>query len=246
MIFIIFIYGLLFGSFFNVAGLRVPMNQSVIKPGSSCPKCHKSLSPIELIPVISFVVCKGKCRHCSEPISYLYPLIELLTGILFVMAYLHFDWTFDFLIACTLISLFMIITVTDICYMLIPDKILIVFTLIFLIVRFIDPLQPWWDSITGAAAGFGLLLLIAMVSRGAMGGGDIKLFAVLGLVLGTKLVLLSFFLAVLFGALAGGIGLMTGMVRKREPIPFGPFIGIGTLAAYFYHHEILAWYLSFF
>lgn len=244
MTLIIFIYGLLLGSFFNVAGLRIPLQQSVIMPRSACPHCGKRLSAGELIPVISFLVQGGKCRECKRRISPIYPAMELLTGCLFAAGYIHFGWTFEFAIACTLISLFAVITVSDITYMIIPDKVLLAFTAIFLLERLIEPLNPWWASIAGAAVGFGLLLIIAIVSKGAMGGGDIKLFAVLGFALGTKVVLLSFFLATLFGALAGGIGMIFGSVKKGDAIPFGPFIAAGTLVAYFYHGEILQWYFG--
>lgn len=245
MTFIIFIKGLLFGSFFNVVGLRIPIKQSIIMPGSVCPECRKNLSVIELIPIISFLIQRGKCRNCKERISAVYPVMEFITGFLFVFAFIHYGWTFEFVIACTLISLFIIITVSDITYMLIPDKVLMIFSFIFLFERLIDPLQPWWDSILGAAVGFGLLLFIAIVSKGAMGGGDIKLFAVLGLALGTKVTLLSFFLATLIGAIGGVIGLMLGIVKKGEPIPFGPFIAAGTLIAYFYYKEFFQWYFGF-
>ncbi|HBZ09612.1 MAG TPA: prepilin peptidase [Bacillus bacterium] len=245
MAFIIFIYGLLFGSFFNVAGLRIPLKQSVIFPESACPHCEKRLSAIEMIPVISFLVLGGKCRYCKVQISPVYPAMELLTACLFTYAFIHLGWTNELIIAWTLISLFMIITVSDITYMLIPDKVLLAFSVIFLLERIIEPLHPWWSSLAGAATGFGLLLFIAIVSKGAMGGGDIKLFAVLGFAIGTKVVLLSFFLATLIGAIAGGIGMMVGSVKKGEAIPFGPFIATGTLFAYFYHEEILLWYFGF-
>ncbi|ONK22295.1 prepilin peptidase [Bacillus sp. VT-16-64] len=246
MTFAVFIYGLLLGSFFNVVGMRVPAQKSVVKPGSACPKCGRRLSPLELIPVLSYVIQGGKCRHCHSKISLFYPVVELSTALLFVYAYSRFGWTFEFLFACTLISLLVIIFMTDINYMLIPDKILLAFTAIFFIERLIEPLSPWWTSITGAATGFALLLLIAIVSKGGMGGGDIKLFAVIGFALGTKIVLLSFFLASLAGAVFGAFGLLTGTFKRGDHIPFGPFISIGTLAAYFFHHEIFLWYFSLF
>lgn len=246
MTFAVFIYGLLLGSFLNVVGMRVPLQKSIVKPGSACPGCGRRLSPLELIPVISFVIQGGKCRHCRTKISILYPIMELLTALLFVYAFSRFGWTFEFIIACTLISLLIIIFITDICFMLIPDKILLAFTAIFLVERFIEPLSPWWTSVTGAATGFILLLLIAIISRGGMGGGDIKLFAVIGFALGTQLVLLAFFLASLAGALFGAFGLLIGKFKRGDYIPFGPFISVGTLAAYFFHREIILWYFSFF
>jgi leader peptidase (prepilin peptidase)/N-methyltransferase len=177
-------------------------------------------------------------------LSPIYPLGELLTGVLFVFAYRHFGLSLDVIIAWTLISLVIIITVSDIAYMLIPDRILIVFACLFIVERIADPLMPWWDSIIGAAAGFLLLLLIALVSKGGMGGGDIKLYAVLGLAMGLKAVLLSFFLATLFGAVIGVMGLWLGVFKRKKPIPFGPFIGLGALTSFFFYQEIVNWYLS--
>ncbi|MBS4173707.1 A24 family peptidase [Bacillus sp. FJAT-49736] len=245
-ILLITLYALLLGSFFNVVGMRVPVKKSIVKPRSACSYCHKTLTPLELIPVLSYIIQGGKCRHCKGRLSPLYPLGELMTAILFVYAFIQFGWSMELVIAWTLISLLIIIFVSDIAYMLIPDKILLVFAGIFLMERIIYPLHPWWDSLLGAALAFLLLLAIAVISKGGMGGGDIKLFALLGFVLGLKLVLLTFFLATFYGAIIGGIGLLLRIFQKGKPIPFGPFIVMGALTSYFFYDEILAWYLSFF
>src|SRR4051812_47085981 len=209
----IFSLGMVLGSFFNVVGIRVPLKKSIIAPRSSCPKCGHRLNAYELIPVISYLLQKGKCRGCKSRISPIYPIFELLTGLLFTTAPLVIGWSGELVVALTLISMFMIIIVSDIHYMLIPDKILIWFAGIFLLERIIWPLTPWWDSLSGAATGFILLMLIALVSKGGMGGGDVKLYALLGLVLGFKLVLLSFFLSTLFGAVIGGLALLFRIVK---------------------------------
>ncbi len=239
------IYGAVFGSFLNVVGLRVPMKQSIVAPGSSCPTCGHRLKVYELIPVISYLVQSGKCRGCQSRISPIYPIFELLTGILFATAPLFIGWSGELVVALTLISLFMIIIVSDINYMLIPDKILVWFAGIFLLERIIWPLNPWWDSIIGASSGFLLLLIIALVSKGGIGGGDIKLYALLGFVLGFKLVLLSFFLSTLFGAGIGGLALIFKIVKRKQPIPFGPFIAAGTLTAYYWGSDLINLYLQF-
>jgi leader peptidase (prepilin peptidase)/N-methyltransferase len=166
-----------------------------------------------------------------------------MTGLLFVSAPLVLGWTSELFVAWTLISLFMIIFVSDLTYMLIPDKILLAFAGIFLFERLFNPLTPWWDSLLGGAIGFSLLLLIAVVSKGGMGGGDIKLFALIGFVVGTKTLLLSFFLATLVGALFGGFGLAFKLLQKGKPIPFGPFIALGTLIAYYFGDSIITRYL---
>lgn len=245
MIIIILFYGLILGSFYNVVGLRVPEGKSIVSPRSSCPKCGYQLGARDLVPVLSYIFQKGKCRRCKAGISPVYPLFELLTGALFAFAYLQLGLVPELLVALLMISLFVIITVSDLAYMIIPDKVLLVFAVLFIFVRFAIPLDPWWDSVMGAAVGFTLLLLIAIVSSGGMGGGDIKLFGLIGIVLGLNGILLSFFLSTLFGALFGGLGLLLGILKRKQAIPFGPFIAAGSLAAYFFGDTIVRIYLSF-
>jgi leader peptidase (prepilin peptidase) / N-methyltransferase len=242
---LLLIYGLLLGSFFNVVGLRVPLNKSIVSPRSACPTCAHQLRPYELIPVISYLFQKGKCRGCQSRISPIYPFFELLTGILFATAPLMIGWSGELVLALTLISMFIIIVVSDIHYMIIPDKILIWFAGIFLLERIFIPLTPWWNSLLGAVTGFVLLLVIALVSKGGMGFGDVKLYALLGFVLGFKLVLLSFFFSTLLGAVIGGLALLFKIVKRKQPIPFGPFIAAGTLTAYYWGSELIDLYLQF-
>ncbi|WP_312470989.1 prepilin peptidase [Neobacillus sp.] len=242
---LIFIYGLLLGSFFNVVGLRVPLKKSIVAPRSACPTCGHQLTPFELIPVFSYIIQGGKCRGCQSRISPIYPIMELLTGILFATAPLVIGWSGELVVALSLISMLIIIVVSDINYMIIPDKILIWFAGIFLLERILWPLTPWWDSLSGAVTGFILLLIIALVSKGGMGFGDVKLYALLGFVLGFKLVLLSFFFSTFFGAVIGGLALIFKIVKRRQPIPFGPFIAAGTLTAYYWGTEVIDYYLRF-
>ncbi|MBM7701357.1 prepilin peptidase [Metabacillus iocasae] len=241
----LFILGLTLGSFYNVVGLRVAAGESIVRPRSSCPGCGHVLGARELIPVLSYMMQKGKCRSCEARISPLYPIMELLTGILFVLSFRLLGFQLELLVALTLVSLLIIITVSDLRYMIISDKVLLFFLSLLVIERLFIPLTPWWDMLIGGAVGFGLLLLIAILSKGGMGGGDIKLYGVLGLVLGWKLVLVSFFLATLFGAVIGMFGMMVGKVQRGKHMPFGPFIALGVLVAYFYGTELLNWYFTF-
>ena len=243
---LIFLYGITLGSFYNVVGLRVPLNKSIVRPRSHCSNCGHTLTPLELIPVLSYMFVRGKCRCCKASISPLYPIFELLTGVLFVLCPVILGWEAELFVAWTFISLLMIITVSDIQYMIIPDKVLLFFGSMLLAERIFFQLDPWWDSLLGAVVGFVLLYVIAVVSKGGMGGGDIKLFAVIGLVLGVKLVLLTFFLSTLFGTAGGLIGMSTGKVKKSKPIPFGPFIVVGALVSYFYGNSMINWYLNVF
>lgn len=198
-----FLFGTTFGSFYNVVGLRVPKNIPFVNDHSHCPNCDHRLRWHELIPVASFIWQKGRCRNCDTRISPLYPSMELLTGLLFAYSYFIFGFQLELITAILFISLLVIISVSDIAYMLIPNKFLIFFLPLLIIIRIIVPLNPWYDMIIGAFLGFALIALIIFISKGGMGAGDMKLFFVLGIVLGWKQVLLTFFLASLIGTIFG-------------------------------------------
>lgn len=242
---LLFILGLVFGSFFNVVGIRVPKKIPFHNDRSYCPHCEHRLRFYELIPVLSYVFQGGKCRTCQTKISFIYPSIELATGLLFAYAYFHVGFELELIVTLSFISLLMIIFVSDMYYMLIPDRILLFFLPIFILARIFIPLDPWYDAIIGAAVGYVLLAVIIIVSKGGMGAGDMKLFGVIGFVLGWKKILLTFFLAALFGAVIGGIFMMAKKVKKGQPIPFGPFIVVAALVTYFYGQTIIDFYLSF-
>lgn len=242
---ILFLFGLMFGSFYNVVGLRVPEGASIVTPPSHCPVCEKRLTSRELIPVLSYVMQRGCCRNCGSPISSVYPLMELVTGFLFVLSYLVFGLTPELLVSLAFVSLLVIIVVSDLAYMLIPDKVLLFFIPAFILLRIIVPATPWWDPVAGALVGFSLLFAIALLSGGQMGGGDIKLFGVIGIILGWQGVLVTFFLSSLYGALLSVGGLLLGKLKRKQHIPFGPFIALGAISAYFYGDRLLAWYMSF-
>lgn len=238
------IFGLVFGSFFNVVGLRLPKGESIVTPPSHCDQCHRRLTAIDLIPVLSYVFLRGKCRTCGAKIGLFYPLMELLTGILFTVAFLHFGFTLELAVALFFISLLIIITVSDIAYMLIPDKVLLPFAIVLILLRIFSPLNPWWDAVVGAVFGFSILLLIAIVSKGGMGGGDIKLFFLIGLVLGFKLTIVALFMSAVIGLIAGVMQLLWQKKGRKQPIPFGPWIAVGSVLTYFWGQEILEWYTN--
>jgi len=198
------------------------------------------------VPVFSYVFLKGKCGGCGTKISWVYPVMELLNGLLFAFAYWKLGFSLELVVALLFITLLVIITVSDIAYMLIPDKILLFFLVPLLVMRFVSPLTPWWDSLLGAAVGFGVLLLIALVSKGGMGGGDIKLFFVVGLVLGTLHTLVTLFFASIFGTIIGLITLRLNKKGRKTPFPFGPSIAIAALLTYFYGSSIVDWYMNLF
>lgn len=243
-IILFFLFGAVFGSFFNVVGIRLPKDESFTNDRSYCPNCKKVLHWFELIPIISFVVQRGKCRNCKQRISPIYPLVESLTGLLFAFSYIKIGFSWELVIALLLVSMLMIILVSDIRYMIIQNKILLFFLPFFIIMRLIKPLDPWWSPIAGAAAATLLLALIIIVSRGGMGAGDMKLFGVLGIVLGLQNVFLAFFLACLIGAVVGMLLIGLNIIKRKQPIPFGPYIVVAALIAYFYGNELIDWYFQ--
>jgi leader peptidase (prepilin peptidase)/N-methyltransferase len=174
----------------------------------------------------------------------IYPIVEAFTGFLFAFSFMKIGFEVELVTALFFVSMLMIIFVSDITYMLIPNKILLFFLPFFILMRFLSPLTPWYDAIIGAIVGFGLIALIIIVSQGGMGAGDMKLFGVIGIVLGWKNVLLAFFIAAFLGAIIGGILMLVNKVKKKQPIPFGPYIVIGALISYFYGEQILTFYLS--
>ncbi len=240
------ILGLVFGSFYNVVGLRVPKNESIAYPPSHCTTCDRRLTALDLVPVFSYLFLRGKCRNCSSHIHWVYPLMEAITAVLFTAVFLKFGFTLELLVGLLFVSMLVIITVSDIAYMLIPDKVLLPFGVVLLIVRFIVPLDPWWDSLLGALVGFSVLLLIATLSKGGMGGGDIKLFFVIGLVLGTTGTLLTLFLASFIGAVAGIILLRIRKQGRKTPIPFGPSIALSSVLVYLWGEQFIGWYVNLF
>lgn len=241
-----FIVGLVFGSFYNVVGLRVPKKESIVRPPSHCTSCDKRLTGIELIPVISYLMQGGKCRNCKVRISPVYLITEFVTGALFAFAYSQLGFTWELAVALLFISLLVIINVSDIAYMLIPDKILLFFLPLLIIGRLLSPLEPWWDMLVGAAVGFCILLLIAILSKGGMGGGDIKLFFLIGLVLGTLNTLLTLFIAAVIGMIVGIIVLTARGQGRKTPIPFGPSIAVAAVIVYFYGDQLIDFYLNLF
>lgn len=241
-----FIYGIIFGSFFNVVGLRVPKKESIVSPPSHCTTCKRNLTAIDLIPVFSYVFLKGKCRGCKTNISPIYPFMEFATGVLFTLSYYLLGFGFELIISLLFISMLVIITVSDIAYMLIPNKVLLPFAVAILIGRFMSPLTPWWDSLLGAAVGFLVLYLIALLSKGGMGGGDIKLFFVIGLVLGTVQTLITLFLAAFIGSIIGIIILNKMGQGRKTPIPFGPSISLAAIITYFWGANLVDWYVNLF
>ncbi|WP_100333345.1 prepilin peptidase [Bacillus alkalisoli] len=241
---ILFMYALLLGSFYNVVGLRIPKGMSIVTPRSHCTSCKTTLTGIDLIPVLSYLFSKGKCRYCSTNVSPIYPFFELLTAILFVLAPIFMGWSYELIFVWTYLSMLIIITITDIHYMIIPNKILLFFFSLFVIQSLFLNILPLHEQLIGLAVGFLLPFLIAVVSKGGMGGGDVKLLAVIGFVVGWQQLLLIFFLSSLIGTIIALIGMKLGKVQKGKPFPFGPFIAISAVITLFFGENLLNWYIT--
>lgn len=240
----VFALGLLLGSFFNVVGMRVPANESIVFSGSYCPNCKIPLKGRDLIPLLSFLISRAQCRYCQQSVPWFYPFGEAATGILFLWVYLRFGLTLAGLNGLILVSLTILITISDLKYMLIPNKILLFFLPVMLVLRLCFPIHTLWNHLLGALVGGGIILLIVIVTRGDMGMGDAKLFFLCGWVVGFPHILLSLFIACLLGTGVGGILLLLKIVKLKQAIPFGPFLALGTLITYGYGADIIHLYLA--
>ena len=224
------------GSFYNVLGVRIPNNQSIIYPNSHCPKCNHELKWYELIPIFSFLFLKGKCKNCQEQISWLYPFNELVCGLLFFISYYSYGFSFELIIALTLSSLLVLVIASDMTYMIIPDRFTVISSIIIIVVKFLDiGIKGTMISILYGILSFILMYAIMklgelLFKKECLGGADIKLMFVVGLVLNPLLALMVI-------VIASVIALPSSMViyfkNKENIIPFGPFIVIGLLIMYF-------------
>ena len=245
----VFMIGLVIGSFSNVCIYRLPRNESVIFPASHCPSCNQSIKWYDNIPLLSYLILKGKCRFCQNKISSQYPLVEFLTGYIYLVLFLLYGLqlkTFVYMLFC---SALIIITFIDLKEQIIPDVISLPFIAFgFLFSFFLKDISPI-DSLLGILSGGGSLLLVAVAGsylfkKEAMGGGDIKLAAMVGAFLGWQLTLLALFLGFFFGAISGVIILIKNKEKgeQSDAVPFGPFIALGTVIALFFGQAILKWY----
>ena len=243
MLIINFCLGLIIGSFLNVCLLRLSEGKSVVYPPSACPNCNINLRPWDLIPLLSFLLLKGKCRYCSSPISLRYPIVELLTGLLFATTADKFGYSVVTIQALILISALIVISFIDLDHYIIPDKVLI-----FLLITWIAFLPftsvDYLNSFFGLASAGGLFLIITLVSKGGMGMGDSKLAAVLGLYLGWPNALLAMFLACFLAGIVGISLILLKIKSRKDIIPFGPFIALAAFITLLWGDQILHWYIS--
>ena len=240
----IIIVGLILGSFFNVVAIRVLEGDSIIFPPSRCPHCQKRLSLIDLIPLCSYFFLRGRCRHCRAPISMFYPLGEAVSACAFYLVYKQIGLEAELAVGWVLCAMLVLAALMDLRAKLILDVLTIPCLLLLTLMRIWIGEHSFWFYLTGGLSGFLLLFALAWVSRGGMGGGDIKLYAAIGVALGPWLTLLSLILSSFFGAVIGGLLMITGRIQRKQPVPFAPFIAAGTLIAYLYGFDLWLWYRS--
>lgn len=240
-----FVIGIVIGSFLNVCIYRLPLGKSVISPPSACGSCGHRLGALDMIPVLSYFLLRGRCRYCNAAYSARYMLVELLTGILFALCGLYYLPGLKiilvfFFVACLIVQAFI-----DLDHQILLDEILMLMLPTGIIYAYYA-LPDMWDSLYGALFAGGLMLLIFLLSRGGMGAGDVKLSFVLGVWLGFKASIVCLMLAFVFGGIIGVLLLASGIKQRKDPIPFGPFSCIGAYIALLFSPYLIYFYWNLF
>ena len=243
----IFLLGLCVGSFLNVVIFRVHDGESFVRGRSKCRTCEEPLGIRDLVPVLSYLNLRGRCRGCKNVIAWQYPAVELATGALFILAYTHAGVTIQFVRDAVFASFLVIIFVYDLRHMLIIDRFTIPAIIFAIIVNLWLGFIPAWSLLAGGLVLSAFFWIQFLVSRGTwVGGGDIRMGALMGFMLGLEQGLVALFLAYVFGAIVGGALLLAGKVNRKTPIPFGTFLATSTLAVMFVGAPMVQWYLRLF
>lgn len=239
---IVFLLGLSLGSFLNVVIHRLPRGESTAFPPSRCPGCGRRLGARELIPVVSFLVQGGRCRGCGQPISWRYPVVELLGGVLLLGVYARYRDLALVVFYGLFAGILLAATFIDLAHRIIPNRLLAAGLAGGVALFAWARPMPIWAAAAGLLLAGAVMLILAVVSRGGMGGGDVKLAAVAGFFLGPGPAMLALFLAFVAGGAAGLVLLLTKMKGRKDFIPFGPYIALGAVAALLWGQPILEWY----
>lgn len=236
---------LLLGSFLNVCIYRIPRGESIAYPPSHCRACGHRLTARELVPLLSWLWQRGRCRHCGAAISWRYPLVELLTAVLLTLVYLRFGWSWATVYWSAITALLIVISFIDLDTLEIPTELVMGGAVLATAYNCFSR-RPFAEWALGGLLGFGLFYLIYHLSRGGMGGGDVRLAGLLGLALGWRQLLLALFISFTSGAVIALLLLLTGRAKRGDPIPFGPFLAAGGYLAALWGEQIVRWYLGLF
>ncbi|HLO27352.1 MAG TPA: prepilin peptidase [Geobacteraceae bacterium] len=249
MYFLVFILGAVVGSFLNVCIYRLPKGGSVVFPPSHCPACSRKIAFYDNIPLVSYLLLGGKCRSCRTPISFQYPLVEFINALLALLLFLKFGLTLSFAVLFLFCAAMVVITFIDLEHFIIPDVISLPGIVLGFVCSFFIPQLGWQNSLIGIIAGGGSLYLVAtgyqlVTGKEGMGGGDIKLLAMMGAFFGWKAIPFIIFTSSLVGSV---IGVMVMVVQKKDSklaIPFGPFLALGAILYIFFGSQVIHWYLN--
>lgn len=245
----IFLGGLIIGSFLNVCIYRLPKSISIILPVSSCPDCNQPIKYYDNIPLLSYLWLRGRCRFCGHRISVRYPIVEFLSGILALSIFIRYGMSWPALILYLFAASLLVVTFIDIDYKIIPDSITIPGIPISFLATFLLPYVTWKESLAGIVLGGGSLLAVALVyefiaKKEGMGGGDIKLLAMIGGFLGWQGVVFTIFSSSILGTMVGIFIALKTKQGREAAIPFGPFLSIGALLYILQGPEIIRWYFG--
>lgn len=238
--------GAVIGSFLNVVIVRLPRNESLVLPRSRCRACGSELHWFDNLPVLSFLALHGRCRSCKATISWRYPIVEAVAAVMFALAAWRSTSAADVLVAWVFVSALVAIAGIDLEHQIIPDWITLPVAAVGFLTSFLGTRVSWLESVLGILAGGGILFAVIVLSGGGMGGGDMKLGVMMGAFLGYKLTLLALFLAVTLGGFVALALLSTGLRRRKEAIPFGPFLAAGAAIAMLWGDAVVTWYLKAF
>ena len=245
----LFVLGTIIGSFLNVCIVRMPQNASIVFPGSHCTNCGYTIRFYDNIPLVSYILLGGRCRSCKTPISMRYFLVELLMGLLMAVLFLHFDLSLVFVLCATFTAALVVITFIDLQHQIIPDRISLPGIPLGFLCSFFLPWNTWLDSLLGILVGGGVLYMFALgyhllTKKEGMGGGDIKMLAMIGAFLGWKGALATLMLAAITGSLVGVLLIVLKGKNFKYAVPFGPFLAAGAFCAMFYGERLINWYCS--
>ena len=238
--------GTVVASFLNVCCDRLPAGESLVYPPSHCPACQRRLGAKDLIPVFSYLWLRGRCRYCQAPIPRRILGVEVGTGVLFGLAYWHYGLSLELLVTLVYSCIFIVLLVIDLEHQLILNKVVYPAAAVALVIDFLAPKPGIISGAIGGGVGLVLFLIPALVYPGGIGWGDVKMAALLGLVTGFPLTLVALLLAVILGGLVAGLLLALKIKKRKEAIPFAPFLSVATLVTLLWGSNILTWYLGLF
>ncbi len=244
-----FILGTILGSFSNVLIFRLPRKESIVWPSSFCPQCRKPIAPWDNIPLVSYVLLGGRCRSCKAPIHWRYPLVEGVSGVLYVMLFARYGWQATFFFYAAFASALVVITAIDLEHYIIPHAITYPGIAVGLAGSALVLPVPFKSALLGAAIGMGFLSAVAAASllilrREGMGGGDIALVGMIGAFLGWQALVVAVMIALITGSAVAIVLIALRKRGRKDAVPFGPFLAVGALASLLYGELILTWYTN--